>query len=99
VESGMIQPIRKDLRETFINAEGDPAPEYRQVFFDAFENEETFRWPGDTIGSYLGAACQTFLDYWAPFQDRLWLGEIRWEDVAAEVRAGSEQILQTGEMP
>jgi multiple sugar transport system substrate-binding protein len=98
VDLGMQQPTRKDLREVFLGNEAGPAPEYRQVFYDMFENEETFRWPGDTIGSYYGGHYQTFIDFWGPYHDRLWLGEVRWEDVAAEVRAGSEQILQTGQI-
>lgn len=98
VDLGMQQPIRKDLREVFLNNEAPPAKEYRQVFYDAFENKETFRWPGDTIGSYYGGRYQTFIDYWGPYLDQLWLGEVRWEDVAAEVRAGSERILETGEI-
>ena len=98
VDLGMQQPIRKDLRETFLNNEAPPDPASRQVYYDAFENEETFRWPGDTIGSYYGGHYQTFLDFWGPFQDLLWLGEVRWEDIAAEIRAGSERILETGEI-
>ena len=38
------------------------------------------------------------LDYWGPYLDQLWIGDIRWEDVATEVRQGSEHILQTGEI-
>ena len=38
------------------------------------------------------------IDYWGPYLDRLWLGDARWEDMAAEVRAGSEKILETGEI-
>jgi multiple sugar transport system substrate-binding protein len=98
VDLGMQQPIRKDLREEFLTNPEPPAPEYRQVFYDAFENQETFRWQGDTIGSYFGGHYQTFLDYWGPYLDRLWLGQVRWEDIAAEVREGSERILETGEI-
>lgn len=98
VDLGMQQPIRKDLREQFLsNPEGPDGPS-RQVFYDAFENMDTFRWPGDTIGSYFGGWYQPLLDYWAPYNDQLFLGEVRWEDIAAEVRAGSEQILATGEL-
>ena len=98
VDRGMQQPIRKDLREQFLANEAPPATEYRQVFYDAFENPETFRWPGDTIGSYFGGWYQTLIDYWGPFLDQLWIGDVRWEEVAAEVRQGSEQILETGEI-
>lgn len=98
VDLGMQQPVRKDLREEFLNEEDAPSKESRQVFYDAFENSDTFRWPGDTIGSYYGGWYQTLIDYWGPFLDRLWLGDARWEDVASEVRAGSEQILETGEI-
>lgn len=98
VDLGMQQPIRKDLREQFLNNPSPPEPQYRQVFYDAFENPETFRWPGDTIGSYYGGWYQNLIDYWGPFLDQLWIGDVRWEDVAAEVRKGSEQILETGEI-
>ncbi len=98
VDLGMQQPIRKDLREGFLTNEAAPEQQYRQVFYDAFENPETFRWPGDTIGSYFGGWYQTLIDYWGPYLDRLWLGEARWEEMAAEVRAGSERILETGEI-
>jgi multiple sugar transport system substrate-binding protein len=98
VDLGMQQPIRKDLRDEFLVNPAGPAPEYRQVYYDAFENPETFRWPGDTIGSYFGGHYQTFIDFWGPYLDRLWLGQVRWEDIAAEVREGSERILETGEI-
>ena len=98
VDLGMQQPVRKDLREEFLNDNDAPAKESRQVFYDAFENNETFRWPGDTIGSYFGGWYQTLLDFWGPHLDQFWLGEVRWEDIAAEVRAGSEQVLETGEI-
>ena len=98
VDNGMQQPIRKDLREEFLNNEESPSKEYRQVYYDAFENPETFRWPGDKIGSYYGGWYQNLLDYWGPTLDELWIGDIRWEDVATKVREGSEQILATGEL-
>jgi multiple sugar transport system substrate-binding protein len=98
VDLGMQQPTRKDLREQFLSNPALPEPQYRQVFYDAFENPETFRWPGDTIGSYYGGWFQNFLDYWGPYTDQLWIGDVRWEDIAAEVREGSEQILATGEI-
>lgn len=98
VDLGMQQPIRKDLREDFLNNEASPDLTSRQVYYDAFENNETFRWPGDTIGSYYGGWYQNLIDYWGPTLDQLWIGDIRWEDVAEEVRAGSEQILRTGEL-
>ena len=98
VDLGMQQPIRKDLREQFLSNEEPPAGEYRQVFYDAFENNDTFRWPGDTIGSYFGGWYQPLLDYWAPYNDQVWLGQTAWSEIASEVRAGSEQILATGEL-
>ncbi len=98
VDLGMQQPIRKDLREQFLSNPEGPDGASRQVFYDAFENMDTFRWPGDTIGSYFGGWYQPLLDYWAPYNDQLFLGDVRWEDIAAEVRAGSEQILATGEL-
>ncbi|MCY4083224.1 MAG: sugar ABC transporter substrate-binding protein [Caldilineaceae bacterium] len=98
VDLGMQQPTRKDLREQFLNNESPPEMKYRQAFYDAFEDQATFRWPGDTIGSYYGGWYQTMLDYWGPYLDQLWIGDIRWEDVATEVRQGSEHILQTGEI-
>ena len=98
VDLGMQQPVRKDLREEFLNDDDAPDMASRQVFYDAFENSETFRWPGDTIGSYFGGWYQTLIDYWGPYLDQLWLGEVRWEDIAVEVRAGSERVLETGEI-
>jgi multiple sugar transport system substrate-binding protein len=98
VDLGMQQPIRKDLREQFLNNPEPPDPQYRQVFYDAFENMETFRWSGDKIGSYFGGWYQILIEFWGPYLDRLWLGEVRWEEVAREVREGSERILETGEI-
>jgi len=98
VDLGMQQPVRKDLREVFLNDNDAPSKASRQAFYDAFENNETFRWPGDMIGSYYGGWYQTLLDYWGPYLDRFWLGEVRWEDIAAEVRVGSEKVLATGEI-
>ena len=98
VDLGMQQPIRKDLAEQFLNNPEPPEPKYRQVFYDAFENQQTFRWSGDKIGSYFGGWYQILLQFWGPYLDLLWLGEVRWEDVAKEVREGSEYILRTGEI-
>jgi multiple sugar transport system substrate-binding protein len=98
VDLGMQQPIRKDLREQFLANPEPPEKKYRQVFYDAFEGAE-FRWPGDTVGSYYGGWYQTLITAWGPYLDRLWLGEVRWEDVATEVREISEHILRTGELP
>jgi len=98
VDRGMQQPIRKDLRERFLDNPEPPERQYRQVFYDAFENQETFRWPGDKIGSYYGGWYQPLIELWSPYLDRLWLGEVRWEEIAAEVRQLSEQVLRTGEI-
>ncbi len=98
VKLGMQQPIRKDLRDEFLNNE-PPERKYLQVAYDAFENEETFRWPGDQIGSYWGGWYQLFIELWEPYKDQLWMGEVRWEDVASEVREKSEYVLENGELP
>jgi multiple sugar transport system substrate-binding protein len=98
VDLGMQQPIRKDLREQFLANPEPPENKYRQVFYDAFENLQTFRWPGDKIGSYYGGWYQILIQFWGPYLDRLRLGEVRWEDIAKEVREGSEKILETGEI-
>lgn len=99
VDLGMQQPIRKDLREEFLENPEPPERKYSQVFYDAFENEETFRWPGDKIGSYYGGWYQPLIDLWGPYLDQLWLGDVRWEDVATEVREKSEYLLEHGEPP
>jgi multiple sugar transport system substrate-binding protein len=97
VDMGMMQPIRKDLRDRFINNPAPPEPKYRQVFYDAFEGP-TFRWPGDKVGSYYNGWYQPMIDLWAPYLDSLWAGEIRWEDVAKEVREKTEHLMRTGEV-
>lgn len=97
VDLGMQQPIRKDLREQFLNNPEPPAPEYRQVFYDAFEGE-SFRWPGDKIGSYFGGWRQPWIEMWAPYLDSVWAGTTKWEDVATELREKTEHLLETGEV-
>lgn len=96
VDTGMQQPTRKDLAESFINSPNPPATEYRQVFYDAW-NPETFRWPGDNIGSYWNGWAQAKNNLWATELDPLWTGEIRYEQIATEFRAKSESVLRTGE--
>jgi len=96
VDTGTQQPTRKDLTEAFINSDTPPGPEYVQVFFDAW-NADTFRWPGDSIGSYWNGWAQAKNDLWAIELDPLWTGEVRYEDIASEFRAKTESVLRTGE--
>lgn len=96
VDMGMQQPTRKDLAEAFINSTDAPATEYRQAFYDVW-NPETFRWPGDNIGSYWNGWCQNKNNLWATELDALWTGDVRYEDIASEFREKTESVLRTGE--
>jgi len=71
----------------------------RQLSFDVFENAETYRWPGDKIGSYWGGWYQYFIDLWGPYMTDLLIGNKRWEEIAPELRPLSESLLATGEIP
>lgn len=96
VDMGMQQPTRKDLTESFIDSTNPPATEYRQAFYDVW-NPETFRWPGDNIGSYWNGWCQNKNNLWATELDPLWTGEVRYEEIASDFRQKTEQVLRTGE--
>ena len=96
VDLGMQQPTRKDLTESFIDSSTPPATEYRQAFYDVW-NPETFRWPGDNIGSYWNGWAQNKNNLWATELDPLWAGDIRYEEIATEFRQKTEQVLRTGE--
>lgn len=95
VETGTQQPIRKDLTDPFINSETPPPTEYRQVFYDAW-SADTFRWPGDSIGSYWNGWCQQKNDLWATELDPLWSGKVTYEEIASDFRGKTESVLRTG---
>jgi len=97
VDKGMQQPIRKDLGEEFVASQNPPATEYRQVFYDVF-NPETFRWPGDSIGTYWNGWCQRKNDLWGAELEQLWAGRVQYEEIASDFRAETERVLRTGEV-
>lgn len=96
VDTGTQQPTRKDLGEAFVNSTTPPATEYRQVFYDAW-NADTFRWPGDNIGSYWNGWAQNKNDLWATELDPLWRGDVSFADMVADFREKTESVLRTGE--
>jgi multiple sugar transport system substrate-binding protein len=98
VDRGQLQPTLRSLREDYLNA-GKPTREERQLAYDVFENKDTYRWPGDKIGSYWGGWYQYFIDLWGPYLDELLIGTKRWEDICGELRPKSEALLKTGEVP
>jgi ABC-type glycerol-3-phosphate transport system substrate-binding protein len=99
VDRGQLQPTLKSLRADYINGTPPPGPVERQLAFDVFENKDTYRWPGDKIGSYWGGWYQYFIDLWSPYLTDLLIGKKRWEQIAPELRPKSEALLKTGEVP
>jgi len=99
VDRGQLQPTLKSLRDPFLNATPPPSKVERQLSYDVFENPDTYRWPGDKIGSYWGGWYQYFIDLWGPYMTDLLIGNKRWEDIAPELRPLSESLLATGEIP
>lgn len=98
VETGMMQPIRRDLTDLFVNNPQPPAKEYRQAFIDAFD-PATFRYPGDTMGSFMGGYFGILMnDLLRPALDPVWSGEIQYADIASDLRQKAEQVLETGEL-
>ena len=85
--------------EPFLDATPPPSKVERQMAYDVFENKDTYRWPGDKIGSFWGGWYQYFIDLWGPYLTDLFIGNKRWEDIAPELRPLSEQLLATGEVP
>ena len=96
VDRGMQQPIRKDLRERFINNPNPPEAKYRQAYFDAFD-PKTFRFPGDRIGSFFNAYAAEWSDAIWPSLDPVWAGTVKYEEIASELRKKMESVLLTGE--
>lgn len=99
VDRGQLQPTLKSLRKAYLEGTPPPGPEERQLGFDVFENKDTYRWPGDKIGSFWGGWYQYFIDLWGPYLDELLIGTKRWEQIAPELRPKSEALLKTGEVP
>jgi multiple sugar transport system substrate-binding protein len=99
VDRGQLQPTLNSLREAYLNGTPGPNAAERQLAYDVFENPDTYRWPGDKIKSYWGGWYQYFIDLWEPYMTEVWIGNKRWEDVSAELRPKSEQLLKTGEVP
>ena len=99
VDRGQLQPTLKALRDDYLNGTPPPDATERQLAFDVFENKETYRWPGDTIGSYWGGWYQYVIDLWGPYLTDLMIGNKRWEDIAGELRPKTEALLATGEVP
>lgn len=97
LDMGQQQPMRKDLTETFLNSPNPPEKKYRQLFVDAFD-EKTFRYPGDKMGSYFGSYRQPWIDLWGPYMDEVFAGTKKFADIAKELRAKTEKLLQTGEV-
>lgn len=97
VDRGMQQPIRHDLAEEFIASANAPAKEYRQVFYDVFD-PQTFKWPGDTIGTFWNGWDQPRIDLWDARLDAVWSGRVQYEEIAAELRRDTELALRTGEV-
>ena len=97
LDLGMQQPMRKDLTEEFLSSPNPPERKYRENFVTAFD-DKTFRYPGDKIGSYFGSYRQPWIDLWGPYLDRVFAGNARFEEVAAELREKTEYLLKTGEV-
>ena len=99
VDRGQLQPTLKSLRKQYLNGTPPPDATERQLAFDVFENKDTYRWPGDKIGSFWGGWYQYFIDLTNPYYTDLFIGNKRWEDIAGELRPKMEQLLKTGEVP
>jgi len=99
VDRGQLQPTLKSMRNDYLNGTPPPDSTERQLAYDVFENKDTYRWPGDKIGSYWNGWYQYFIDLWGPYLTDLFIGNKRWEDIAKELRPKSEALLKTGEVP
>ena len=99
VDRGQLQPTLKSLRDDYINGTPPPTAAERQLAYDVFENKDTYRWPGDKIGSFWGGWYQYQIDLWGPYLTDLFIGNKRWEQIAPELRQKAEILLKTGEPP
>ena len=86
VDRGQLQPTLKSMRNDYLNGTPPPDSTERQLAYDVFENKDTYRWPGDKIGSYWNGWYQYFIDLWGPYLTDLLIGNKRWEDISAELR-------------
>lgn len=97
VDTGMLQPTRKDLQSLFVDNPKPPAKQYRQVFVDELD-EKTMRWPGDKAGSFYMGWRQPWIDMWGPMFDPVLRGRKQFKEIAGEARGKLEHLLKTGEV-
>ena len=98
LETGMLQPTRRDLIDEFVNSADPPARKYRQAFVDAFD-PASFRYPGDTMGSFAGGFLGLIVDDTIlPAMDPVWRGDVAYEEIASDLREKCEYALEHGEL-
>ena len=93
VVNGMVQPIYKGLAHVFLEGK----PKSVSVFNDEF-SPQTFRSPGDTIGSFFGSYKAEWDQTFDPIYDPVWRGDKTALEAGQEARPKLEKLLKTGEM-
>jgi multiple sugar transport system substrate-binding protein len=93
---GLLQPTRKDLVSLFVDDTSPPAKQYRQVFVDELSSD-TIKWPGQYQNSFWLAWGQYVIDAWAPRIDPVMRGKKTFKEIAPEMKATLQKILDTGE--
>jgi multiple sugar transport system substrate-binding protein len=93
---GLLQPTRKDLVSLFVDDTSPPAKQYRQVFVDELSSD-TIKWPGQYQNSFWLAWGQYVIDAWGPRIDPVMRGKKTFKEIAPEMKATLQKILDTGE--
>lgn len=93
---GLLQPTRKELIPLFVDDKQPPEKQYRQVFVDEL-SPDTIRWAGQAQNSFWLGYGQFVLDAWGPRYDPVLRGKKQFKDVAADIKAVIQKILDTGE--
>lgn len=93
---GLLQPTRKDLLPLFVDDKQPPDKQYRQVFVDEL-NSDTLKWPGQAQQSYYLGWGQYFIDAFNPRFDPVLRGKKQYKEIAADMKATLQKIVDTGE--
>ena len=93
---GLLQPTRKELIPLFVDDKQPPDKQYRQVFVDEL-SPDTIKWAGQAQNSFWFGYGQYVLDAWGPRYDPVLRGKKSFKEVAPDIRAVIQKILDTGE--
>jgi multiple sugar transport system substrate-binding protein len=91
-----VPPVRA-IAESEVFLDPSTKPEHKQVFLDQL-NPETYRSPGDTMGSFFGGYCHEWGDTYSPIWEEALRGDKSVSDAFTELAPKLEEVLKTGKV-